>query len=91
MTSGARSQRRCSKTDLGQKKKEGDWIDNIKAAEARSWVVAVTLEHAVWFNHIEDGFNVARFIEPGIIPEQEYQCNQDSLDVTLTHLILETN
>jgi hypothetical protein len=43
------------------------------------WVVAVLDDRVLWFNDIEDGFNVSRFVEHGTIPPTEYWCNQDEL------------
>jgi len=43
------------------------------------WAVAVTDGRVIWYNDIEDGFNVSRFHDDGTIPADEYWCNQDSL------------
>lgn len=43
------------------------------------WVVAVRDDRVLWYNDIEDGFNVSRFTETGTIPSTEYSCNQDDL------------
>jgi hypothetical protein len=43
------------------------------------WAVAVYLDRVLWYNDIEDGFNVSRFESQGEIPRDEYWCNQDSL------------
>lgn len=50
------------------------------------WAVAVHQDRVLWFNDIEDGFNVSRFDAPGEIPSGEYQCNQDSLRLALPRL-----
>ena len=41
------------------------------------WVVAVIGRHAVYFNDIEDGFNISRYEVAGTLVE--YCCNQDEL------------
>jgi hypothetical protein len=41
------------------------------------WVVANFGHQVLWFNDIEDGFNVSRYTQNGII--DEYFCNQDEL------------
>jgi hypothetical protein len=43
------------------------------------WVVAVMEDRVLWYNDIEDGFNVSRFAIAGTIPSTEYWCNQDEL------------
>lgn len=43
------------------------------------WVVAVMDDRVLWYNDIEDGFNVSRFIARGTILSAEYWCNQDEL------------
>lgn len=43
------------------------------------WVVAIHEDRVLWFNDIEDGFNVSRFSREGEIPPEEYWCDQDSL------------
>ena len=43
------------------------------------WVVAVMEDRVLWYNDIEDGFNVSRFVTLGTIPSTEYWCNQDEL------------
>ena len=50
------------------------------------WVVAVAGNRALWFNDIEEGFNVSRFTERGTIPRSEYWCNQDPLRRALAGL-----
>lgn len=49
------------------------------------WVVAVLGNRVVWFNDIEEGFNISTFTEEGVIPSDQYWCNQDEL-----HWVLET-
>jgi hypothetical protein len=43
------------------------------------WVVALLEDRVLWYNDIEDGFNVSRFATLGTIPDGEYWCNQDEL------------
>ena len=50
------------------------------------WAVAVHQHRVLWYNDIEDGFNVSRFILPGEIPRDEYGCNQDPLRLALPRL-----
>lgn len=51
------------------------------------WVVAVRGNRVVWFNDIEDGSNVATFTDEGVIPSEEYGCNQDELHMALDTLL----
>ena len=51
------------------------------------WVVAVLGNRVVWFNDIEDGFNISTFTEEGVIPSDEYRCNQDELHWALNTLV----
>jgi hypothetical protein len=43
------------------------------------WVVAVIDDRVLWYNDIEEGFNVSCFTTRGTIPSTEYWCNQDKL------------
>ncbi|TGK19024.1 hypothetical protein [Leptospira stimsonii] len=45
------------------------------------WVVAIIGEYVIWFNDIEDGFNISRYKEYGEI--REYWCNQDELHISV--------
>ncbi len=45
------------------------------------WVVAVIGQKCIWFNDIEDGFNVSRFEDFGTI--SEYWCKQSELEGVL--------
>ena len=51
------------------------------------WVVAVHRDRVLWYNDIEEGFNVSRFEVSGQILDGEYWCNQDSLCWALPRLI----
>lgn len=50
------------------------------------WAVAVHRDRVVWFNEIEDGFNVSTFTVQGEIPTDQYWCNQDLLKWALPRL-----
>jgi len=50
------------------------------------WVVAVHGSRVLWYNDIEDGFNVSEFEFRGEIPHDEYWCNEDALRWALTRL-----
>ena len=41
------------------------------------WVVAIIDDFALWYNDIEDGFNISQFTVSGTI--DDYWCNQDEL------------
>ena len=45
------------------------------------WVVGVIGRYAVWFNDIEDGFNISLYDVAGTL--LEYCCNQDELNHAL--------
>ena len=47
------------------------------------WAVAVKGDLVLWYNDIEDGFNVSRYVRLKEIPTEEYFCNQDSLEQAL--------
>jgi hypothetical protein len=49
------------------------------------WVVAVVGQECVWYNDIEDGFNVSRFEAFGHIAD--YRCNQSELHHTMPALV----
>jgi hypothetical protein len=48
------------------------------------WVVALIGMQVVWYNDIEDGFNISRYETPGVIAE--YWCNQHELQQTILAL-----
>ena len=50
------------------------------------WAVAVVENRVLWYNDIEEGFNVSRFTMEGAIPTDEYWCNQDPLKWILQKL-----
>jgi hypothetical protein len=41
------------------------------------WIVAILGTNVIWYNDIEDGFNISRFDTVGVIAE--YFCNHDEL------------
>lgn len=51
------------------------------------WVVGVLDSQVVWFNDIEEGFNVSSFEQEGVIPTDQYWCNQDELHWCLHSLL----
>ena len=51
------------------------------------WAVAVHLDRVLWFNDLEDGFEVSRFQVAGEIPEGEYWCNHDERRHALPGLV----
>jgi hypothetical protein len=50
------------------------------------WVVAVDAHRVLWWNEIEEGFNVSTFRARGEIPTEEYWCKQDELRWALPFL-----
>ncbi|HYD81557.1 MAG TPA: hypothetical protein VEC06_17260 [Paucimonas sp.] len=49
------------------------------------WAVAIIGRLVVWFNDIEDGFNVSRYSQHRVI--DEYWCNQDELEVAVQRVM----
>ena len=49
------------------------------------WVVGLLGARAVWFNDIEDGFNISSYRSFGELPE--YWCDQHELELVLQHLL----
>ena len=56
-----------------KKWRQSPWGD----AVAGFWAVAVWEDLVLWYNEIEDGFNVSGYAAVGTIPDDEYWCNQD--------------
>jgi hypothetical protein len=50
------------------------------------WAVAVQQDRVLWYNDIEQGFNVSTFVVPGQIPRNQYWCNDDPLRWALPRL-----
>lgn len=53
------------------------------------WALAAKGEQVLWYNDIEGGFSVSRFVTWGSIPDSEYWCNQDDLCTALNRLMSE--
>ena len=49
------------------------------------WVVAVVGDSILWYNDIEDGFNISRYVAFGKI--EEYWCNQDDLEHSVQQIL----
>jgi hypothetical protein len=49
------------------------------------WVVAIVGQECVWFNDIEDGFNISPFCEFGLIGD--YRCSQLELCHCMHHFV----
>ena len=49
------------------------------------WAVGVIGGDIIWYNDIEEGFNISRYFEPGTIGE--YRCNQGGLQPVLWNLL----
>ena len=49
------------------------------------WVVALVGQTVIWYNDLEDGFNRSRYSSFGVI--EDYWCNHDELEVTISYLI----
>jgi hypothetical protein len=43
------------------------------------WVVGILGQDCIWYNDIEEGFNISRYEKTGHI--HEYLCNQDHLEL----------
>lgn len=50
------------------------------------WVVALHEDRVLWYNDIEDGFNVSAFEREGLISRDQYWCNQDGFQCALMRL-----
>ncbi|ASK32832.1 hypothetical protein CEY12_19485 [Chryseobacterium sp. T16E-39] len=48
------------------------------------WVVAIVGQRVIWYNDIEEGFNISSYKEYGEI--EEYLCNQDELKYAVMKL-----
>ena len=49
------------------------------------WVVGLIGHKVIWFNDIEDGFNISRYRNHGVI--DEYWCNQDELEWVVQYIL----
>lgn len=61
------------------------WMEKDFGEEGNGfWVVAICDKRVIWYNDIEDGFNISNYNKWGEI--QEYCCNQDELNFALMRL-----
>jgi hypothetical protein len=61
------------------------WDENKYGSEGGGfWVVAICGTKIIWYNDIEDGFNISNYKKMGEI--DGYYCNQDELSWTVTRL-----
>lgn len=51
------------------------------------WVVGILGEQVVWYNDIEEGFNISHYQTHDVIAE--YWCNQDELQHTIYALLFQ--
>ena len=66
------------------------WIENEKGKEGNGfWVVAILGKEVIWYNDIEEGFNISPYSEYGLI--NDYGCEQDRLDWCLNKIISRLN
>ncbi|WP_198314518.1 hypothetical protein [Chitinibacter sp. GC72] len=49
------------------------------------WVVGIIGNLVIWFNDIEDGFNISQYNKYGTI--KEYTCNQDELEWSIQAIL----
>ncbi len=57
------------------------WADS----EGGFWVVALQGNKCIYYNEIEEGFNLSQFSKRGVI--DEYWCDQDKLQWTLSRML----
>lgn len=50
------------------------------------WAVAVMGNTVLWYNDIEEGFNLSKYRQYGVI--EDYWCNQNELDIAIEHLLI---
>ena len=48
------------------------------------WVVGLIGNEVIWYNDIEDGFNISTYSSFGVI--NQYSCNQDELHIVMKQL-----
>jgi hypothetical protein len=58
---------------------------NGRDTEERFWVVGVIGQRVIWYNEIEEGFNVSPYQTYGAI--EELWCNQDKLEWVVQALL----
>lgn len=59
-------------------------VSNFENENEKFWVLAIEKTKVIWYNDIEEGFNISNYNKYGII--NEYYCNQDELDVAVSIL-----
>ncbi len=61
------------------------WIEKGYGEEGNGfWAVGIMGKLVIWYNDIEDGFNVSQYSKYGVI--EEYACNQLPLNIVLMQL-----
>ena len=61
------------------------WTESTHRKEGGGfWVVGICGKQVIWYNDIEDGFNISTYKTYGKI--DEYWCNQDDLATAVTNL-----
>lgn len=61
------------------------WTEESYGTEGNGfWVVAISGQRVIWYNDIEEGFNISKYQEYGVI--EEYAFEQDELHVALLKL-----
>ncbi len=48
------------------------------------WVVGIIGKQILWYNDIEEGFNISAYLHYGEI--EEYFCNQDELNISASNM-----
>ena len=62
------------------------WKEDVHGAEGNGfWVVGIYNKNVIWYNDIEEGFNISPYTTLGKI--DEYGCEQDELNWALDKLI----
>ncbi|MBL8018699.1 MAG: hypothetical protein JNM27_03460 [Leptospirales bacterium] len=59
-------------------------ISAFPVTDEEAWVVGIFGERVLWYNDIEEGFNISRYSEFGTI--DEYWANQDGLPEALERI-----
>lgn len=54
-------------------------------SDAEFWVTGIFGSSVIWYNDIEEGFNISKYDQIGLI--KEYVCNQDDLKYPLNNLL----
>ncbi len=61
------------------------WNESTYGKEGNGfWVIAICGQHIIWYNDIEEGFNISTYHIYGEI--NEYRCNQDELSCAVERL-----